>query len=480
MVETIREPVPGTVAPSQSARAWLEELFRLDSTLHSTHSRQFRVLAIDISPSPSTELTARVLLTSRGRDANGAMALVESEHELTGNILDGRQLSSHAWLSRWVMLREIQRTSPQPLFAEVTAAWQLDRLSPPDNWSLTPAEVLQYRFQMAASDFDNDGHIDLAVAALGSPPLLLHGRSTTGFHDVARQTGLVVEGRHDTLNNFAAAWIDYDNDDWPDLLLGNRLYHNQKGKSFVDVTLASGLGFLPECMGCLVTDYDCDGRLDLYVLYQKPLSSDPRGREQWVDETGSGLENQLWRNEGRGKFRNVTRRAKAGGGRRHTHAAAWFFLDDDHLPDLYLANDFGRNIVLKNQPGGFFVDVSQQSGANGFATSMGVAAGDLDNDGSTDIYVSNMYSKMGRRIIGQVGEDDYPPGVFHQIQGSCAGNRLYRSTSQQTFSEISQAAGVNAVGWAYAPVLADFDTDGRLDIYATTGFLSFDRRKPDG
>jgi len=263
-------------------------------------------------------------------------------------------------------------------------------------------------------------------------------------------------------------------------VLGDRLYHNDQGKKFTDVTVASGLGFLPECMGCLVADYDCDGRLDLYVLYQKSLGAAPRAREQWVDETGSGLENQLWRNEGNAKFRNVTRQTRTGGGRRHTHAAAWFFLDDDHLPDLYLANDFGRNVVLQNQADGVFVDVSQDTSANGFATSMGVASGDLDNDGHSDIYVANMYSKMGRRIIGQVSANDYPSGVFQQIQGSCAGNRLYRSRPGHAFSEVSSLAGVNAVGWAYAPVLGDFDTDGQLDIYATTGFLSFDRNKPDG
>ena len=111
---------------------------------------------------------------------------------------------------------------------------------------------------------------------------------------------------------------------------------------------------------------------------------------------------------------------------------------------------------------------------------MGVATGDIDNDGQTDVYVANMYSKMGRRIIGLVGESDYPPGVYRQIQGSCAGNRLYHGQDDGRFHEVSDQAGVNAVGWAYAPLLADFDADGRLDIYATTGFLSFDRKKPDG
>ena len=63
-----------------------------------------------------------------------------------------------------------------------------------------------------------------------------------------------------------------------------------------------------------------------------------------------------------------------------------------------------------------------------FATSMGVATGDLDNDGAPEIYVANMYSKMGRRIIAHVESSDYPPGIFEQIEGSCAGNRLSYAT----------------------------------------------------
>ena len=120
------------------------------------------------------------------------------------------------------------------------------------------------------------------------------------------------------------------------------------------------------------------------------------------------------------------------------------------------------------------------SGTSDFATSMAVAAGDLNNDGRSELYVANMYSKMGRRIIAHVSEEDYPAGIFQQIQGSCAGNRLYSNRADGTYHEFSDEAGVNAVGWAYAPAMVDLDSDGWLDLYATTGFISFDRHKPDG
>jgi hypothetical protein len=151
------------------------------------------------------------------------------------------------------------------------------------------------------------------------------------------------------------------------------------------------------------------------------------------------------------------------------------------LPDVYVANDFGSNNLLRNKGDGSFEEISQASGVADFATSMGVASGDLDNDGSPEIYVANMYSKMGRRIIGQVSEDDYGPGVYKQIKGACAGNRLYkRGPGGGLYAESSEPWGINDIGWAYAPAMADLDNDGLLDLHATTGFLSFDRGKPDG
>ncbi len=137
--------------------------------------------------------------------------------------------------------------------------------------------------------------------------------------------------------------------------------------------------------------------------------------------------------------------------------------------------------MLRNRGDGTFEDISEDSRASDYATSMGVASGDLDNDGTAELYVANMYSKMGRRIIGQVNEEDYPQGIFSQIKGSCAGSRLYhRKEGDAVFGEKSVALGVNTVGWAYGPAFVDIDSDGLLDLYATTGFMSFDRRKPDG
>ena len=100
-------------------------------------------------------------------------------------------------------------------------------------------------------------------------------------------------------------------------------------------------------------------------------------------------------------------RPGAAGGRRNSFAATWLYADEDNLPDLYVANDFGTNVMLRNRGDGSFEDISQAAGVADYATSMGVAAGDVDNDGLPELYVANMYSKMGRRIIAHVCDDDY-------------------------------------------------------------------------
>jgi hypothetical protein len=429
-----------------------------------------------------------LFLSGSGTDAGGAPIEFESEHRLDCHFLNDQGVAAGRILDRWQILSEELRSSQQPLFEEATASVGLDKINIHDNWKASKDRVRQYYSQMAIEDFDRDGFLDLAVASANGRWRLLKSDSGARFKEVNTVARLPAwsgeEPRSRSVEDqvFLATWIDFDNDGFPDLLLGDRLFHNSKGRSFEDVTGTSGLLFSYNPKGCLVADYDCDGLLDLYVLYQLPRYPEETGRPiGWVGDEETGTQNQLWRNIGRGRFINVTHSANAGGGSRQSFAAAWLHMNDDHFPDLYVANDFGSNVLLLNQGNGKFRDVSQAAEVSDYATSMGVAAGDVTGDGRPEIYVANMFSKMGRRIIAHVGPGDYPPGVFELIKGSCAGNRLYSSTSDgKNYEETSEDLGINQVGWAYAPAMADFDADGLLDIYATTGFLSFRRDKPDG
>lgn len=442
---------------------------------------KLRVLQIEKNSADATRWRSKLLLDAAGSNSRGTPIQWMSEHSIQYRFADESDIGERPVIDRWRVEKEVTRTSGQLLMEEVTGQVGLENLPIMDNWTLPLKAVSQYRLQTAVEDFDRDGYLDIAVGTIEGRPLLLHSMAGRRFEDVVYTMGIDSWQTDFDRETSLAGWIDYDNDGFPDLILGNRLYHNESGQRFLDVTAESGLQFRDHPMGCAVADYDSDGLLDLYVLYQTPPGPKPEGPAPWVGDDSSGGENQLWHNEGGGRFRDVTAESGAGGGRRHSFAASWFFYDDDHHPDLYIANDFGHNVLLRNRGDGTFEDLSSSTAASDFATSMGVTTGDLDNDGSPEIYVANMYSKMGRRIIGHVCAADYPPGLFKQIQGSCTGNRLYRRVKgQRGYEEVSEELGVNGVGWAYAPALVDLDGDGWLDIYATTGFMSFSRKEPDG
>lgn len=463
------------------ADAFSDWLLSLKATVGEVTRKRLRVLRLD--KDGEHQWKVRVLLTLAGGDKNGVpTVLCETEQNVVFRFADDKAIRNSPIVVSWDVVREDRRNSSGPAFEEVSEQWGLNKLNLIDNWKLDPSSSQQYWSQFAVEDFDKDGYPDIAVATFLGQAFLLHNESGAGFTNMAAKAG--VQGwpiDNSRLTNLCG-WIDYDNDGLSDLFMGDRLYHNEEGTRFKDVTAESGLTIDHHPMGFTVVDYNADGLLDIYILYQEDvrfLYTDPQV-QPWVGDTLSGAENQLWKNEGGGKFRNVTAETNAGGGRRKSFAAVWHFWDEDHFPDVYIANDFGNNVLLRNDGNGKFEDVSQQSGTADFATSMGVTAGDINNDGKAELYVANMYSKMGRRVIANVTDADYPGDIYEQIRGSCAGNRLYFQDDDGVFQDAAVDFGVNEVGWAYAPVMADFDSDGWLDIYATTGFMSFTRGKPDG
>jgi len=161
-----------------------------------------------------------------------------------------------------------------------------------------------------------------------------------------------------------------------------------------------------------------------------------------------------------------------------TFGAAWFDMEPDGDPDLFLANHMGPNVFWVNQGDGTFLKRSFDEGFGGF--SMGVSVGDLDGDGDADLYVANMYSAAGMRVMGNLSAKDYPKNWFEHIQGFIVGNELYDNRDGKDMHPIGEDAGVSVSGWSYGPALVDLDGDGRLDIYSPAGFQSVTRGNPDG
>ncbi len=479
------ESASDAAGETTDAEGLLRCLLQWRDAFETIDSASFRVLSLQEqgstetgSADPNWRMT--LLIAIAGQAADGRQLSLTSIHEVDASFSTDEQIISAPIVTNW-RVESVRTQATQPsLFTEVTQEWGLTTLPLRDNWqeNQSGGQILQVWTYAAVADYDGDDLLDIAICSADGRFLLLRNMDGARFDDVTEQV-LLPDGAN--LDGVALAhWLDYDNDGDPDLILGPALFRNDDGQRFRDVTQQLGLTFDASSQSCATADFDRDGWLDLYVLYDHSRNPTSAARG-YVNDEVTGAPNRLWRNVGGERFEDVTEAMGVGNGNRHSFAGIWLYADDDEWPDLYVVNDFGTNALYRNRAGKGFDDVAETMGAADFATSMGGCAGDIDNDGTTEVYVANMYSKMGRRIIEHVSAEDYPPGVYEQIVGSCAGNRMYRLTADGSrYQEVSEDLGVNGIGWAYAPLLADFDADGWLDIYATTGFISVDRSKPDG
>ena len=251
----------------------------------------------------------------------------------------------------------------------------------------------------AWADYDNDGHVDLFIACEKQPNRLYRNRGDGTFEEVGQRAA--VQGSRERFAK-GCTWLDYDNDDFPDLFVNNmadaaRLYHNNREGRFEEVTSPMGIDG-PKGFSCWSFDYDNDGWLDLFaVYYDRPMDDVVAGLLGMpVERTG----NRLYRNlEGKG-FEDVSLSTGLGVFFA-TMGSNYGDFDNDGWLDMYHATgglSFGflvPNRMLKNVEGKRFVDISSSSRTGHLQKGHGVACGDWDRDGDLDLFV-----EMGGGVSG--------------------------------------------------------------------------------
>ena len=311
-----------------------------------------------------------------------------------------------AWkIRRQEMIHGETVTGDRSGFTDVTAAAGVDfrahhnPLFQTEEWAPTKYEIMKYATAgVSTADYDNDGWYDLFFCDARHPKLYRNNGDGT-FADVTARAGLPAE----LFGNSVAIFADFNNDGYKDLFLGigtgqNRLYRNDGPGSdgawrFTDVTDGAGLGGMWVAVAG-AADYDNDGKIDLYLgRYLDPRKNLPTTLFYTRNSEG----NSLLRNDGDFRFTDVTATAgvREGG---LTLGVAWGDYDRDGHVDLFVANDFGRNALLRNNGNGTFSDVSKETGALDFGYSMSAFMGDINNDGHLDMYVSKVHS--GQRWFG--------------------------------------------------------------------------------
>jgi hypothetical protein len=257
------------------------------------------------------------------------------------------------------------------------------------------------------ADFDNDGWLDLFICCEKQPNRLYHNKGDGTFEEVAAKAGVQGKG----LIAKGAAWIDYDNDGWPDLFLNNmdgypQLFHNNRDGTFRDVTQAMGITGPETGFSCWAWDFDNDGWIDIFAASRSPnLAETVRGLQ---GQPGERQQNRLYRNLGGTRFQDVT--CQAGLDLNFASMGSNFAdFDGDGYLDFYLGTgdpDLGYlvpNRMFKNVGGKRFVEVTGPSGTGHLQKGHAVACGDWRRNGNVDIFIE---------LGGAVPGDQYHNALF--------------------------------------------------------------------
>jgi hypothetical protein len=329
-----------------------------------------------------------------------------------------------------------------------------------------------YGMGVAAADYDNDGFVDLFLTGVNRNQLY-RNRGDGTFEDVTEKAG--VSGK---VWSIAAGWFDYDNDGKLDLFvvnyvvwdpakerfcgdtqsklriychpeyypeLPNVLFHNNGDGTFTDVSKSSGIAAsVGKGMGVVFTDYDGDGRLDVFV----------------ANDTQP---NFLFHNEGGGKFREAGLEARVAlnddGRALSSMGAAFGDIDNDGREDLFITALFNETFPLfRNKGAGVFGDVTHRSlvaRATLRSTGWSNAIADFNNDGFKDLFAAN--GDVQNNAEASAGRSTAQP------------NSLLLNRGNGTFLDGAAQAGADfrQTGQHRGAAVGDFDNDGRLDIVVT-------------
>lgn len=366
--------------------------------------------------------------------------------------------------------RGLPAGAPAPRFTDVTQAAGLAsfRQFQGGRTSQLPEDMGS---GLAWGDFDNDGYEDLFLVSGGGAlsltqsqlaPSLLYRNLGDGRFEVVRD---FPETR---IHGMAAAWGDYNNDGWLDLVVTGHdtilVFRNDHGHLVRDGRFRSPKGFWA---GASWGDYNRDGFLDLYVCgYVKFLpgkgdsasSTQQFGKEVPFTLNPASYEperNLLLRNNGDGTFTEVARELGVANPEGRSLSALWHDFDGDGWLDLYVANDISENKLYLNR-NGKFTDAGRSAWVEEYRGSMGLAAGDFDRDGDDDLFISHWIAQQYALYLSLLSE-----------QGP-----KKEGKPELHFTDVAEMMGIGqpsmqSIGWGTSFV--DFDSDGWPDLVVANG-----------
>lgn len=504
---------PATVAARDELNVWRS----LWSQLDSLQNARFYFIDGRFTDKEHNTFVSRMGFEGLGKQKNGERIAIHAKQSVTwtADPLVPREDLTRWKITGWQQTSMESQTRKQLMFRDILpgaieASEQTELLNSAQDTFITrlvkqqPMELpypdLEYVFQSDSTtmhpavsivDINDDGWDDFYLMTRWNKNRLYINQQDGTFQDQAAQYGLDID------RTACALFADFDNDGDKDVFLGrsyseSKLMINDEGQ-FVDRTETHIKETLPGFVTSIsAADYNNDGLLDLYLstyvslgrtvqtvdtaaefmprdeateLINRLQSTSPANI--WLDRPGPP--NRLLVNTGNGTFQTSSAIPDIW---MNTFQATWCDYDQDGDVDLYLSNDFAPDNLFRNNGNGGFDEIAKQAGGDPMrGYGMGASWGDYDNDGWQDLYVSNMYSKAGTRIIETIPDKMDPRFVM-----ASNGNRLFKNNEGNQFDLVSGEtpgkAPVTKAGWSWGGQFCDFDNDGFLDIYVASGFYT--------
>jgi hypothetical protein len=416
------------------------------------------------------------------------LALSDEQHELNATwsvVWDNRSLTIQS-----IVLLEcewVERRASETLMVDATSSLLEERADLTDHlghginhWQSRVEKILSIHYfghnGLAIGDVNGDGLDDLYLCQAAAIPNKLFLQQKDGTtREAAADCGV------DFLNaSRGCLLVDLDNDGDQDLALTTpmaTLVLANDGKG--NFSLVQSIDTASGGYSLTSADYDNDGDLDLYVCvyYRKPGDASALAYPIPYHDANNGGKNVLLRNDGM-KFVDTT--AEAGlmmENERFSFAASWEDVDADGDIDVYVANDYGRNNLYRNQlketGKATFTSDAAAAGIEDTSFGMSVCWGDANGDGFIDLYTGNMFSGAGNRIAFQDRFQQHAPGVIKsKLQRTARGNSLFLNQGNGTFEDITMSSGARQGRWAWGSIFADLNNDGLEDLAVANGFVT--------
>jgi hypothetical protein len=342
---------------------------------------------------------------------------------------------------------------------------------------------------VAIGDFNNDGLQDIYLTGNMVENKLYLNKGNLKFEDITEVAGVASDNRWVT----GVTLGDANQDGWMDIYVSvsgkwvtrkNLLYINNAKEgavpTFTESAESYGVADTGNTTQAVFFDFDLDGDQDLYVA-NYPLTEPGPNMEKYLRYRSLGTpydkSDRLYRNEGNGKFKDLTKEANLEKYGLSLGVSVGDF-NQDGWPDLYVCNDFVTpDYFLINNQDGTFSDENLKLTKHTSYFAMGSDVADFNNDGLLDLFQADMLPESNRRIKENMATMN--PEKFYSIVDNGLHHQYSANTLQLNmgnsedglprFSDVARLSGLSSTDWSWATLFADFDNDGYKDVYVTNG-----------